>query len=107
MNNPFEGYKGHPEFYNELMTIADIHARKNADYCGERDPLANLKLCMMMNVDPFIGCLVRIGDKFSRLCSFAQTGYLEVKDESIIDTLRDLAVYSLLAVVLFKEKKQI
>jgi len=96
---------GHPRFYELLNIIADLHSRKNADYCGYRDPLANLRLCKMAGIDPFLGCIVRLSDKFSRLCSFAEKGYLEVKDEKIIDTLMDMSVYALLAIILLEEKK--
>jgi hypothetical protein len=96
---------GHKRFYELLDLMADLHSKKNADYCGNKDPLANLKLCRMMGVDPFVGCVVRLGDKFSRLCSFVEKGYLEVKDEKITDTLLDNAVYSLLAIILLEEGK--
>ena len=45
-------------------------------------------------------------DKFARLCQFAKTEELKVKDESVIDTLQDLAVYSLLCIMLFEEKNE-
>ena len=57
-----------------------------------------------MGIPAWKGCLVRLSDKFSRLCSFAKKEQYEVKDESIEDTLKDLAVYALIAVILYRER---
>ena len=40
--------------------------------------------------------LVRITDKYNRLCSLMTKGEIEVKDESIDDTILDMANYLLL-----------
>ena len=49
------------------------------------------------------GCCVRIGDKFSRIMGFAKKEKLKVKDESIKDTLVDMANYALIALILYEE----
>jgi hypothetical protein len=97
-------YCGHPRFYDLLKEMAELHSKKNSDYAKIKDPLANLRRCKELGVSPFIGCLVRLSDKFSRLEGFARKGFLEVKDESIKDTLMDTAVYSLLAIILKEEE---
>lgn len=96
---------GHPMFYELLKQMADLHSRKNHDYAGTKDPLRNLKSAERMGIDPFMGVLIRLQDKWSRIESFAQAGELLVKDESVEDTLMDNAVYSLLAIILRREKK--
>jgi hypothetical protein len=96
---------GHPEFYKLLEQMAALHSRKNHDYAGTKDPLRNLKASERMGIAPAIGVLVRLQDKMSRLESFAQQGELLVKDESVEDTLMDLAVYSLLSIILRREAK--
>lgn len=95
---------GHPMFYNLLDKMADLHSRKNHDYSGTADPLRNLKSSKRLGLNPFMGVLVRLQDKWSRLESLSQTEP-EVKEESIEDTLLDNAVYSLLAIILLKEQK--
>ncbi len=95
---------GHPEFYKLLERMAEIHSIKNRDYNPSDDPLANFKICESMGIPAWKGCLVRMGDKFSRLCSFAKKEKYEVRDESVEDTLIDLAVYSLLCVILYREQ---
>jgi len=95
---------GHPYFYKLLREIEDLHNRKNADYRTVKDPLGNFKMCEQMGVSPFVGCCVRISDKYARLSNLMSKGYAEVKEETVEDTLKDLAVYSLIAICLLKEK---
>lgn len=93
---------GHPIFYEELGEIARIHGSKNQDY-GGGDPLGNFLECSKIGIPPLLGIIVRMGDKWSRINSLIRNkGVAAVKDESLIDTLRDLAVYSMLATVIFK-----
>lgn len=97
---------GHPKFYGMLEQMADLHSRKNHDYAGDSDPLKNLKACTRLNLEPFIGVMVRLQDKWSRLEEFVKSGQLMVKGESVIDTLMDNAVYSLLAIIIYEEEQQ-
>ena len=96
---------GHPEFYKLLEQMAELHSRKNHDYAGTSDPLKNLRACERLELDPFMGVMVRLQDKWSRLEEFVKQGVMLVKDESVEDTLMDNAVYSLLAIILRREAK--
>lgn len=95
--------RGHPRFYQLLEEIADLHARKNANYSKDNDPLSNLRMCESFGVPAWIGVLIRMGDKWSRIQELAK-GKPDLVGENIQDTLQDLAVYSLLAIVLLEEK---
>jgi len=64
---------------------------KGHDYSGQQDALGNLRRFGLY------GIIVRLSDKFSRLEQFAKSGALQVKDESIRDTLRDIRNYAFLA----------
>ena len=97
---------GHPDFYKLLEQMADLHSRKNHDYAGTKDPLKNLRACERLNLEPFLGVLVRLQDKWSRLEEFVNSKQLMVKNESVIDTLMDNAVYSLLAIILYQEQQE-
>ena len=97
-------YHGHPDFYKLIDEIREIHSNKNHDYSGEGDPFRNFKLSENMGVPSWKGCLIRISDKFSRLCSFAKKEEFKVKDENIADTLKDMAVYSLICIILYRER---
>jgi len=101
----YTGKYGHPRFYEILQNMADLHSRKNHDYSGTEDPLKNLHAVEKIGITPFMGVLVRLQDKWSRIEQFANSGKVLVKDESVIDTLLDNAVYSLLGIILLEEEK--
>lgn len=88
--------------------LQEITAAKNADYTGEGDnPFANFTRVEALGItDTVRGFLVRMTDKLSRVNSFAQKGILQVKDESVEDTLLDLANYCILLAGYIKSIKQ-
>jgi hypothetical protein len=95
-------------FEEQTKKMLAITKAKNADYTGSGDnPFANftrvegLGICTTEQ-----GFLTRMFDKFSRVISFVQKGVLQVKDESVEDTLLDLSIYSLLMLGYIVSKKQ-
>lgn len=70
--------------------LTELYAKKNADY---GDSFANLRREVPNAI------LVRIYDKYSRLKNLLNGGEQLVNDESIEDTLSDLANYCLLELV--------
>ena len=98
--------QGHYRFYELVDEIKDLHSRKNHDYSSNQDPLANFKLCEQFGIPAWLGCLVRMSDKWSRITQLASGKEAQVKDEAITDTLRDLSVYSLLCIILYEESKK-
>ena len=99
--NHKEYLKYHKEFCDKMHEIA---SNKASDYSGEDDILANFKSVGGDWID--IGFYTRMMDKMSRLRNFIMTGSLKVKDESIKDTLQDLANYSILLSAYLDEKKK-
>lgn len=97
---------GHPRFYEILGDMGELHSRKNHDYAGTSDPLKNLRACTRIDLKPFMGVMVRLQDKWSRLEEFVKSGKLMVKGESVKDTLMDNAVYSILAIILYEEQEK-
>ena len=97
---------GHKRFYELLAEISDLHSRKNHDYAGTEDPLANFKECERMGLPAYRGCFLRIQDKYMRILNFLKAGNLTVKMESVKDTLQDLAVYSLIMIILYEESQE-
>jgi hypothetical protein len=77
--------------------MIEMSRKKNADYAGSSDPFANFTQndnCGGASVEQ--GFLVRMNDKMARISNFTKTGSLQVKDEAVEDTLKDLANYCLL-----------
>lgn len=85
-----------------------ITQAKNADYTGQGDdPFANFSRVEALGItDTARGFLVRMTDKMSRITSFVQKGVLEVRDESVEDTLLDLANYAILMSAYIRSKKE-
>ena len=97
--------KGSPRFYELLDEIADLHDRKSNNYSTDSDPLSNLKMCEQFGVPAYLGVMVRLSDKWSRLTQLAG-GKPDLVGESIIDTLKDMAIYSLLAIILWEKNEK-
>jgi hypothetical protein len=96
--------------FHEAMTkkMMEITRAKNADYTGATgdDPFANFNRVGSLGVcTTEQGFMVRMLDKYMRINSFVQKGFLHVKDESVEDTLLDLANYCLLFMGYLESKK--
>ena len=99
-----EWTKYHKDLTDRMRKIA---AAKNADYTGiDPDPFANFTIVERAGItDTETGFLTRMSDKLARINTFCKKGVLEVSDESIEDTLMDLANYCLLFAGYIKSKK--
>lgn len=88
----------------------EITCVKNADYSGSGDdPFSNFRqIGHIVQKDGIeeIGFVTRMSDKMSRIGSFVSKGTLMVKDESVEDTLLDLANYCLLFIGYLRDKKE-
>jgi len=97
-------------FFHENFTkkILDISKRKGADYCGAEnsDPFANFRQVEILGIcSTEQGFLARMTDKMSRIASLIKQD-ARVKDESIEDTLGDLANYAILMTAYLKSKQR-
>jgi hypothetical protein len=78
-------------FASIAQEITDLHDKKNHDY-GDAAYQSYLDFGL-------ISYVIRLGDKYNRLKSLTKPGAtMEVKEESIVDTLKDLAAYSIMAI---------
>lgn len=83
--------------------LKDLHKAKDADYAGEV-PLSNFRRCEQFGIPAWKGCLIRMSDKYSRLVSLVGKDCEHaVKGESLDDSLKDLAVYSIITLALRKQ----
>ena len=102
-----EYMKFHADCCAKMMEVTKA---KKSDYTGDNtDPFSNFQqighLIQMPSVVE-IGFLTRMSDKISRIGSFVTKGTLLVKDESVEDTLIDLANYCLLFAGYLRSKKK-
>lgn len=91
-----------PRFYALLDEIRATHDKKNADYASGTDPFSNFKECERMGLPAWKGCLVRMGDKWGRIMNLVEK---KAQNEPIEDSLLDLAVYSMICLLLKRETK--
>ena len=95
--------EGHPEFHKILAELGELHSKKQQDYGSNSDPFANIRDSQEFGVKPWLGAFIRMNDKVRRLKEFAKKGTLA--NESVEDSLMDLASYAIIALVLFREEK--
>ena len=86
--------------HREVTTKAyDLMQRKNADYGGDRDALANFR------ADGARGIVVRLHDKLARLRTASKRD-LQVKDESVEDCCIDVANYAVLYLAYHRSRRK-
>lgn len=89
-------------FHEVLQELGALHDLKSADYGREEDPFANVRGTAEWGIPPWEGSMIRGTDKVKRLQAYARTGSL--KNEGVRDSFLDLAVYTIIALVLFEEE---
>lgn len=93
MNNKVAAHKRICDYLN------DLYAKKNHDY-GDSFHQTFLEEGMAMP-------RIRLGDKFSRFKTLTRSNDVQVHDESIRDTLLDLANYAIMTVLELDEDGQV
>jgi|SRR3990172_5226842 len=93
---------GDERFHNLLYSLGRLHDRKQADYGSDGDPFANVRASEDFGVRPWVGALVRLNDKVTRLKNFARTGTLS--NEGAVDSMLDISVYALIGKILLDEE---
>jgi hypothetical protein len=102
--NQNEYLKFHKEMCDKMV---DITRAKNADYANSKDPFANFRSCEKLQIcSTEQGFLTRMLDKMARINTFCQNGALQVKEESVFDSLIDLANYSILMCGYIRSKNE-
>ncbi len=81
-----------------LKEMSEVHKRKNADY-GNNFHKRYEKY-------GFLTALLRLTDKMERLENIYEKGEIQVKDESVEDTLLDLANYAVMTIVELRNNKK-
>lgn len=92
------------EFEKIVAEILALHDRKQHDYGRMNDPFANVRASEDFGIPGWVGAVVRGNDKMRRLQNAAKGTLL--KNESIEDSLMDMAVYSIIALVLYREAQR-
>ena len=94
---------GDGRFHALLNEIAALHDAKQQDYGRGSDAFANIRASAEFGIPPWVGAVLRGNDKMHRIKSLLLNGSL--KNEPLEDSLKDLAVYALIALLLYREGK--
>ena len=97
---------GKTEFLKIVDEIIALHELKQADYgrVDAGDPFANVRASEDFGIEGWVGAVIRANDKMRRLQKAARQGPETLKNESVEDSLMDMATYSIIALCLFREK---
>lgn len=98
-----ERHPNSARFHQILSELGELHDRKQADYGRGDDPFANVRASSEWGVKSWVGAMIRLNDKVRRLQSLASKGSL--KNEAAEDSMRDIAVYAVIALVLYEQEK--
>lgn len=94
--------KGDPRVHDELKRIGALHDKKQEDYGTDHDPFANIRQSKECGIPPWVGAIVRAGDKMKRLQKAARGGTMA--NESVEDSFIDLALYAIIGLILYREE---
>lgn len=83
-------------FIKEVKKIVALYAAKNKDY-------GNAFLNSFIKFGPMYP-LSRLDDKLNRLVTILKNGDIFVKEESVKDTLMDIAAYAIMSLVAFNKQ---
>lgn len=93
-----------------LKRMAEIYAdnvgisrRKNSDYANADNPFQNFKVAEVFGIPVETAIIVRMSDKMSRISNLVNRP-AQVKDESVYDSLRDLANYAVILCMYLENK---
>lgn len=100
-----ERHPNSARFHALLAEAAELHDRKQADYGAGDDPFANVRASEDWGIAGWVGAMVRLNDKVKRLQSLATKGHLV--NEAAIDSFMDIAVYAVIARVLYEEEHEL
>ena len=94
------------EFDDALDELKMLHDAKNHDYATAENPYKNLEGVARIGIEPWRGIVIRLMDKFERVQQYCVNGELAIKSEGMEDTFKDIAVYSTLAMILFRKDQE-
>ena len=93
-------------FHEIVKEMVELHDKKNHDYAGDKY-LSNFLMCEKhMGIPGWKGSIIRLSDKMARIMNIAKNDEVSVGEETITDTLMDLAVYAIITRILYEDFKK-
>lgn len=106
-------YHGHPLFYQIVEELKDLHSEKNRQYATKEGPLANFERTGRMiskflkpGINPTLAsCLSLVSKQIDGIYELVGEQKQNTVD-SLEDKLRDVAVYSVIAMIINRESRE-
>jgi hypothetical protein len=89
-------------FHEILEHLGALHDQKQADYGRDDDPFHNVRATQEWGIPAWGGSMIGATDKVRRVQTMARRG--ELANESVLDAFDDLAVYAIIARVLYEQE---
>jgi hypothetical protein len=113
LQKPLEKRYGHPMFHTLIEEIRELHERKNRQYATSDDPLGNFRrtgkiIAKMLKpgLDPTLAsCLAFMSKQVDGVYEIFGEEKTDTVD-SLEDKLLDIAVYSIIAMILVRESRE-
>jgi hypothetical protein len=102
--NKSENKYGDPRFYRLLEKMGEIYEKKSADYSGET-PFKDWKEVEDIGIPAWKGTIVRLLTKIGRIKTLTKNDNPKC-DETMNDTLLDIACMSLITIILRDKGRQ-
>lgn len=97
-------------FHQILDEMGELHDKKQQDYGRVLDPFANVRASVDFGIPGWVGAMVRANDKMRRIQKAASQVVagepVDLANEGLEDSLLDLAVYTVIALVLYREERE-
>ena len=115
MEDKYKEYAGHPRFYEIIEELAKLHSEKNRQYASKDKPLDNFNRGAIL-ADKLFNHSIKnknLADLLILMGKQVVAVYDMVGDskenciDSLEDKLRDICIYSILAIILNKEGSKI
>ena len=85
-----------------LQELIELHDSKEHDYTGGRQPFENYRRAERLGIPAWLSVVARIEEKLGRIETFATNGGV-LKDESVLDSLKDISLCAAIATALYEE----
>lgn len=97
------------EQWDELFSktqseIHNLYKKNRTDYNSDDNPMAPFERAEKLGIRPSTGALLRLGDKFNLVENYVKNGSYTSHNESIRETLLDIAAYTTLTILLMDQE---
>jgi hypothetical protein len=97
-----ERHPSSERFHQLLKEIGELHDKKQKDYGTPEDPFANVRGATEFGLPAPMGAFLAMKDCMQKITALVRNGRLE--NEPVDNVLKDMAVFSLIGLVLYEEE---